>query len=272
MRFITLLILILLGFRATGQTYDSLTLKQALDSALMPDSAAVDTVVFSMEYDSSDSAYANVQYTQTPHDLTITRQESEKTYRRESFDKEQWKKIIGNTSYSEKAEEKKEQRKTSLPNFTIDPLVLKVIGYIVILGLLGYLIYLFIKQALIDPNRNLQRGASLYTDLTDPEHVADLDLEKLLQEALAENNLRLAVRLYYIKLLKHLNREGFIHWEKNKTNRDYANELASNGFGGQFKKIMTAYEYVWYGERTPSVEEFAVLESNFKTLYQTQRS
>lgn len=261
MRTFSLFVLLFCGFHASGQTYDSLSLEQALDSA------ALDTA-YVADY---DSVY-EVQYTQAPGDLSVTRQELEKTYRKESFDKKKWKEIVGNTSYSEEAEEEKQKQNRTLPNMAIDPRVIQVIGYAVIFGLLAYLIYLFIKQAMKDPNRNIQRGSALFTDMTNPEHVADLDLENLLREALAQNNLRLAVRLYYLKLLKHLNREGFIRWEKNKTDRDYANELVSNGISGQFRKIMIAYEYVWYGERTPSAEEFKVLESNFKILYQTQRS
>ncbi len=268
MRFVPLLILCAWSFTASGQTIaDTVSLQQALDSALARQAKNADTADLIVI---NDSVYANAQYTQAPRDLTVTRQESEKTYRKESFDKDEWKKVVGETAYEEKTQAPK--KKTSLPNFSLDPLVLKVIGYTVILGLLGYLIYLFIKQAIRDPNRKVQQISQFFTDQTNPEHVADLDLENLLREALAQNNLRLAVRLYYIKLLKHLNHEGFIRWEKNKTNRDYANELVSVGFSGQFKKLMIAYEYVWYGERTPSTEEFKTLEVTFKKLYETQQS
>jgi Domain of unknown function (DUF4129) len=261
MKISPLLFLALLSFAAVGQSsVDSVSLEEALNSVLV-DSAAVDE---------RDSTYANVQYTQAHQDLTVTKQEFEKKYEKESFNKNDWKKIVGDASYSEEAEQ--EKRNAALPNMAINPFVLQVLGYTVIFGLLAYLIYLFIRQAIKDPNRKITPGSPLFIDQTDPEHVADLDLENLLREALSQNNLRLAVRLYYIKLLKHLTREGFIRWEKNKTNRDYANELVSNGFSGQFQKIMVAYEYVWYGERTPSPEEFRQLESNFMALYQTQRS
>lgn len=269
MRFLLLLILFACSFRSYGQIIvDTVSLQQALDSALVRQSKIADTAYLAAV---EDSVYANVRYTQTPRDLPVTRQESENAYRKESFDKDEWKKIVGTTSYDEKSRKEEPRKKGTMPNFSIDPSVVKVIGYTVIFGLLGYLIYLFIKQAIKDPNRKVPELAHLFTDQTNPEHVADLDLESLLREALAQNNMRVAVRLYYIKLLKHLNHEGFIRWEKNKTNRDYANELVSMGFSNQFKKIMIAYEYVWYGERTPSMEEFKLLEGTFKKLYETQR-
>lgn len=269
MRFLLLLITFSRSLLASGQTIvDTVSLQQALDSALARQSELADTSYIAVD----DSAYVNIQYTQTPRDLTVTRQESDKKYRKEAFDKDEWKKIVGNTSYDEKSQKEQPRKKGAMPNFAIDPLAVKIVGYTVIFGLLGYLIYLFIKQAIKDPNRKVPGIAHLFTDQTNPEHVADLDLDSLLQDALTQNNLRLAVRLYYIKLLKHLNNEGFIRWEKNKTNRDYANELISMGFANQFKKLMVAYEYVWYGERTPSTEEFRLLEGTFKKLYETQRS
>lgn len=264
MRILTLLILLSSGFQVTGQTYaDSVSLETLLDSL------TVDTASY---YDDQeeDSVYISSQYTKKPGQLPVTQQETNRQYRKQGFDKEAWKKIVGDKRYDEKTT--KQTKKASMPQMSIDPMIIKVIGYTAIFGLLAFLIYLFIKQALNDPSRkSISTNSALFSDQTAPHDVADLDLEALLREALAQNNLRIAVRLYYIKLLKHLNNEGFIRWEKDKTNRDYANELASNGFSNEFKKIMTAYEYVWYGERTPSPQEFTVLESNFKTLYQTHR-
>lgn len=154
-----------------------------------------------------------------------------------------------------------------------DPALLKVIGYIVIFGLLAFLIFLFIKHAVNDSDRKIKaKQATLFTDENAPQDIAEEDLEKLLREALAQRELRVAVRLYYIKLLKHFNYLGYIRWGKNKTNRDYAAELAALGISREFRKLMIAYEYVWYGERTPSGDEFDQLQSHFESLLKTQRS
>lgn len=257
---ILVLLLVYCAHARSQSAADTIFLKQ------QPDSIMADTVVF----EEADALNQNIQYTQQPGDLTVTRQEFEKNYRKDKFNKDEWKKVVGNTRYEEK---KQPEKPMKAPQLAWGPKLLKIIGYIIVFGLLAFLIYLFIKNAIRDPNVKIRKkGATLFSDHTSPEDVEDADIEILLREALAQNNLRLAVRLYYIKLLKHLHREGFIRWEKNKTNRDYADELNANGFSPEFRRLSTAYEYVWYGERTPSMDEFRLLESNFKSLYQTHRS
>lgn len=262
MRTSILLILLLIGFRAFGQAeVDTTNLDYIMEHL-------EDTVVY---YE--DSTYSHIEYTQKPRDLSVTQQELQKKYQARKFSKTEWKRIVGNTNYEEDPEKERARSANRLPSMQIDPFILKVLPYILIFGLIGFLIYLFIKQALYaSGNKTTQQQAALYSDQTTPEDLENIDLEKLLREALAQKNLRLAVRLYYIKLLKHLDREGYIRWEKNKTNRDYADELGVASINREFRKLMNAYEYVWYGERTPSAEEFSALESNFKDLYKTQRA
>jgi hypothetical protein len=262
MKIFILFILFLLAFPTFGQLQTDSTSVEEVFESVIEDT----TYLYS---DQSDSAYANVQYTQTPRELSVTQDERLKEYTSKKFSKTEWRRIVGNTKYTEEAE--KQVRK--MPTLAWDPYMLKVIAYVIIFGLITFLIVLFIKQALKDSDVKIRKKeAALFSDQTAPEALEEMNLEKLLQEALAQKNLRLAVRLYYIKLLKHLNQEGYIRWEKNKTNRDYAEELAVFGFSRDFRKLMNAYEYVWYGDRTPSADEFSAIESNFKTLYKAQRA
>lgn len=257
-----LIILVFLACPALSQLPEDST------EVVVYDSGIGDTSLYYSDQIDSTNGYEHVQYTQTPGELSVTREELQKRYKSKKFSKTEWKRIVGNTNYSEEAVKAKK-----LPNLAWDPHILKVIGYIVIFGLIGFLIFLFVKQALKDSDAKTRKaGEALFADQLSPEALEEIDLEKLLQEALAQKNLRLAVRLFYIKLLKHLNRQGYIRWEKNKTNRDYADELSRAGFSRDFRKLMVAYEYVWYGNRTPSAEEFSALESNFNTLYKTERA
>lgn len=262
MKTLTLIILLFPALSCFGQTQeDSLSTEEVFESI------AGDTAYLTTQ---SDTAYSGAQYTQRPEQLSATQEELQKKYTSRKFSKTEWKRIVGETNYAEEAE----KAVNPMPNVPWNPFILKVIGYIIIFGLITFLIILFVKQALKDSDKKIrkEKEAALFSDQTTPEALEEIDLEKLLQEALAQNNLRLAVRLYYIKLLKHLNREGYIRWEKNKTNREYAEELGRAGFSREFRRLMIAYEYVWYGNRTPSVDEFNTIESNFKTLYKAQRA
>lgn len=261
------LMLLFVGFQAIAQVKaDSSTLEE------VPEQEMVDTVTYYEEEYEYDSVYIynQAQYTQKPGELSVTKDEQQKNYSSKKFSKTEWKRIVGGTNYAEESQE------VTPPNIrppVWDPFIIKVIGYVLIFALITVVIVLFARQALKSSgNKKRKQQGVLFLDETQPEDVEDIDLEKLLQGALAQNNLRLAVRLYYIKLLKHLNREGYIRREKNKTNRDYAGELSTFGFSREFRQLMVAYEYVWYGERTPSPEEFNVLESNFKNLFKAQRA
>lgn len=220
-------------------------------------------------YSDEDSAYSSSTYTQRPADLGPTKKERSSTYTEKKFSKTEWKKIVGETNYTEDPiEEKKEEDKVyGGPSPAWNPAVLKIVGYILILLLIGAVIYFLLKSALQD-DVSIKNSVSSDSLLYD-NHIDDVredDIERLLREALARNDFRSAVRLYYIKLLKSLHSTGFIIWKKDKTNHDYAVELSSVPFTRDFRKFMTAYEIIWYGERTPSADEFRKLQINFDDL------
>lgn len=257
MKNIILIMLLFLGLQTKAQTnVDSTNLENILESGM------TDTLYY-------DSTYAHVHHTQKPGELTITKQQLKNKYRAKKFNKTEWKRIVEGANY----EEEPSKKISSMPNIAWDPFILKVAGYILIFGVIVFLIFLFIKQALKDTTIKINQHVSvLFSDQTALQDIGEVDLEKLLREALAQKQLRIAVRLYYLKLLKHLNRQGYILWKKNKTNRDYANELTPVGISKEFWQLMIAYEYVWYGERTPSAEEFRTLQLNFENLFKTQRT
>ena len=75
------------------------------------------------------------------------------------------------------------------------------------------------------------------------------------------------VRIYFLGLLKKLNEGGLIVWKKDKTNRDYLAELFSKeDFFDEVKKVTLAYEQVWYGDHSLSVELYHQLMEEFKAI------
>jgi hypothetical protein len=92
------------------------------------------------------------------------------------------------------------------------------------------------------------RRASLAYD-TAAENIHEVDFAARLAEAEAAGNLRLAVRLGYLQLLKTLSDRGLIQWQPDKTNHAYLAELPANGpLRGSFREITRQFEFVWYGE------------------------
>ena len=104
-------------------------------------------------------------------------------------------------------------------------------------------------------------------NLSDDEAlIRDKDLSKLIQEAISKGNYKLAVRYYYLLLLKNLSEKELISWQQEKTNEDYIKELSNNKLNTDFEKLTYLYDYVWYGEFIIDKEKFLQAEVNFKKV------
>lgn len=83
-------------------------------------------------------------------------------------------------------------------------------------------------------------------DITE-ENIHHVDFEKIINEAIAARQYRIAIRYLYLKSLRDLSLKGLIIWKSDKTNRDYINEMRPSVFGMLFKDITYLFDYAWYG-------------------------
>lgn len=186
------------------------------------------------------------------------------------FDEKRWKEIVGNMNYQEEPEEKEQPQKEddkegfSFPSFSISPQLLQAISFALVFALFAFILYyVSTNTKLSQKNRKVKP-----VDMTVPvENIEELDIEGLLRDSLANGDLRLAVRIHYLLLLKNLNDAGLITWKKNKTNRDYLSELyGRNACYDDVRSLTLAYEVVWYGEHSVSSELFQRLSGDFETV------
>lgn len=113
-------------------------------------------------------------------------------------------------------------------------------------------------------NRQIARdGVEITLDNLD-EYLHETDLERFLREALAQGNYTLAVRLYYLQIIKNLSEKNALRWSREKTNRDYLRELCGHRMADTFREVTRVYERVWYGNQTIGAEEYAALEPGLK--------
>jgi hypothetical protein len=119
----------------------------------------------------------------------------------------------------------------------------------IVLGLATIAFFIF-KMAGIDMLnifRRKPRTANLpYSESLENIHEINFDTE--IENAVAQHNYRLAVRLLYLKCLKQLNDASLIKWQPEKTNGTYVNELNDIGQRSNFKLLTRQFEYVWYGD------------------------
>jgi hypothetical protein len=200
--------------------------------------------------------------------------ESEKLDQK-NFDQKKWRQVVGSEDFIEGASaRKKEQpadeakRKDSDVSLPINSPLLKVIVYAIAIGIMGYILYLIINGTSFRAKHKISKPttADASAHITD---IKTLEIDDLLRNALAAGNYRLAIRIYFLGLLKKLDEEGFIKWKKDKTNNDYLSELfATAYYFEEIRRLTLVYEQVWYGEHPLSPAVFEQITASFQSIDQ----
>jgi len=207
-----------------------------------------------------------------PENLPRTAEYKTETIPVKKFDRQKWKEIVGKTAYTEKQVEQKTDDKEKAEN--IPPVnlpwatkLLQPLFYVLIIGIIGLLIYFVVRNA-SSLTYKLKKDSLSSEDITKPiENIEELDVNTLLQDALATGNLKLAIRLYYLALLKKLHEAGIIDWKKDKTNRDYLDELFFRNYQyDEIRHLTRTYEEVWYGDHGITRELFDKISVRFENV------
>jgi hypothetical protein len=124
---------------------------------------------------------------------------------------------------------------------------------VIFYGLLGgTLVFAVLKLLQVDLTKVFGRAprALPLAYETGQENIHELNFADALTQAEAAGNLRLAVRLGYLELLKQLTDCDFIAWQPDKTNQTYLHELAASRPTARpaFAELTRQFEYAWYGE------------------------
>lgn len=143
--------------------------------------------------------------------------------------------------------------------------LLHILPYLIILGIIIFVIWLLYK---------LNPGAIVFKSKEKPEVffseeeeiIRSKDIEKLIQKALQDKDYRLAVRYYYLLILKKLTQAELIEYEFDKTNSDYITEIASEAINFPFKKVTNIYDYIWYGNFSVTEIDYQKAQKTFKEL------
>lgn len=143
--------------------------------------------------------------------------------------------------------------------------VFRILPYL----LLAFLVYLLIRFFLkVNSNKLINKAkAQASVAFTEEEQIIkNEDIPTLIQEAIGQNNYRLAIRYYYLWALKHLSENEHIAWQPQKTNEDYILEIGKEQLKSEFKNITRIYDYVWYGEFYIDALKFENLKRPFEHL------
>lgn len=100
------------------------------------------------------------------------------------------------------------------------------------------------------------------------ENLHQADLADFIKRALGQENYALAIRLYYLAILKELSIKQLINWKKDKTNRDYLREMNRTPLATDFADLTLIFERIWYGNISLQQREFAQIAPKFKAFIQ----
>jgi hypothetical protein len=140
-----------------------------------------------------------------------------------------------------------------------------LIKYLILALLTGIVIYLILKVGGLEFKIFSGKSKSMevpYDEST--ENIHEINFEEEIQKALDHFNYRLAVRLFYLRALKLLNDQELIHWQPEKTNQTYVNELKDIEKQSQFALLTREFEYVWYGDFSIEKEGFIRIQEDFQ--------
>lgn len=204
-------------------------------------------------------------------DSTVVNEPESQVQLRE-FDQKRWENLTKDVDYTESIKKKKKKRKSnfSLPNLNINVTFLKVVLITLVAGALIFLLWKIFGDAKFLNNQKIKNGDFSFLDEAE-EDLENSDLENFLKEALANRQYKVAVRIYYLMVIKELMLGNHIVWEKNKTNFEYVDEMREKKEFEHFRSLTNAFEIVWYGDVEIEEKDFAVLSPSFGSFINTIR-
>ena len=138
--------------------------------------------------------------------------------------------------------------------------------WIIIISAVLFVVYkLFVGNSsfLFSKGKKIMEEAAVTQD---DEDIAATDWDVLLQHAINNNDLRMAVRYSYMRLLQLLQQQELIQYRPDKTNYHYYTELGESTYRRPFRQLSRQYEYVWYGHFALPPETYGAYMSLFNNL------
>lgn len=178
----------------------------------------------------------------------------------------QWNKISKDKDYTETfADFETKERSSSgsgikAPSFDMGGL--KYLFYFLVAAAILFVIAKILMNINSSPNINIDNDR-VFTLAEVEEKMLEIDLNKILNDALLAGDHRLALRINFLIIIKTLSLRGKIVWAKEKTNWEYFNEIKDYTTATGFREIISTFEPIWYGEYAVSEDLFNKLQPSY---------
>lgn len=186
------------------------------------------------------------------------------------FDTNDWKKATKDLDYTIEKEEEKPRSKKS-PSFNLTPFWFSFIKWFFIIGgvaILAFILLKFLGEGNVFGRQSRRVYApSVGIDLERiEENLQNAEFDALIQQAISKKQFTLAIRLYYLAIIKELNITGAIKWKKDKTNSTYIREMRPHKLFDSFRHITSIFERVWYGDTAFGEADFYSIQPTFQDV------
>ncbi len=202
----------------------------------------------------------------------------EKKVERHDFDEKKWESLKEGIDYGspkKKDKKKPDKKQKEAPEMPSEGLglgpVFKILAIVVAVGLL---VLLIVKMAggenLFGPkNTKLKPSVSSAEIEKIEENLHEAELSDPIRRAIAARDYPMAVRLYYLAVLKELAIKNHIRWKRDKTNGAYLREMAGSPLFPTVQEATLVFERIWYGKVELSRQDFDEVEIKFKKAVAT---
>lgn len=146
-------------------------------------------------------------------------------------------------------------------------LLFQLLPYLFVAVCVGFVIWLVYK---LNPGaillKSKEKPSVFFSE--EEEIIKTQNIKELIEKALLNKDYRLAVRYYYLFILKKLTDNEIIDYEADKTNSDYFHEIKERLLQNNFQKISVLYDYIWYGSFDVTETDYAIAKNQFEKVEQ----
>lgn len=210
---------------------------------------------------------------QEPHSNRIFDEDFKERYSGERFNYEGRKVVKQTATGSGKYEDYKEgkikvrEKNNQQREVSINSGLFSYVFYIILAAAIIYIVFILLNEGGTGLFFSGKKNITIknYDDIT-AENIEHADIHTLIKKAEENKNYRLAIRYYYLLVLKTLSIKNHIKFEDDKTNAEYLNEINDKPFSKSFAYTSYLYNYIWYGKFVLDVTQYTKAKSNFTSL------
>lgn len=95
------------------------------------------------------------------------------------------------------------------------------------------------------------------------EDIRGMDLEEMIRDAEKAGDLRRAIRLHYLLVLRRLVDQDVLKWSPERTDRDYMRQVKDPALRSRFAHVALVFQWVWYGHAEVDAERYESIKRPF---------